>query len=460
MTCRIEDGVAFKHTYNTENRISSIMKLASGTCTDQNPVLATKWDFAYDGDGVRTSTLTTPYDASGAPQTATLTSYFFGGAYEVRSDNTTIKYYSFAGQTIMNDGSGLKYLLTDHLGSVVAITDDQGDLISQHRYLPFGGTRELPNQPASGLTDYGYTGQRDLDDGLGLMDYKFRFYSPYLNRFIQPDSIVPDTTNPQAYNRFSYVHNRPIVMNDPTGHVPIDCIGSNYCGSAKDPEYVLDSQFKPKPLKPKPPKQEDIPQCGYHHCGETIDVVDAYELGWQNFGQAWNIWTNPNANYWQRFGAGAYMGYWGGAHVMFVAGAAGLICAGFVTCASALGFGGTTTNTACGGDMCASEITVAQTQVTTVIGRFPANRNLAQQIGGNYLNVQGDVWRQLEQAGKAWERNQQWLQEAMIRGDVFRLASPLKDALPGTGYYKELEYLFRAGYTITVNQQYLLPPIR
>jgi len=104
------------------------------------------------------------------------------------------------------------------LGSVVAITDHQGDLISQHRYLPFGGTRELPNQPTSGLTDYGYTGQRNLDEDLGLMDYKARFYSPVLNRFIQPDSIVPDPTNPQAWNRYSYVTNNPIVYNDPTGH--------------------------------------------------------------------------------------------------------------------------------------------------------------------------------------------------------------------------------------------------
>ncbi|MBL8099938.1 MAG: RHS repeat-associated core domain-containing protein [Anaerolineales bacterium] len=118
----------------------------------------------------------------------------------------------------MNDGSGLKYLLTDHLGSVVAITDHQGDLISQHRYLPFGGTRQLPNQPASGLTDYGYTGQRNLDEDIGLMDYKARFYSPVLNRFIQPDSIVPEPSNPQTWNRFAYVNNRPIVMNDPTGH--------------------------------------------------------------------------------------------------------------------------------------------------------------------------------------------------------------------------------------------------
>ncbi len=56
-------------------------------------------------------------------------------------DSTAIKYYSFSGVSIMNDGNGLKYLLTDHLGSVVAVTDDQGNLVSEQRYLPFGGVR-------------------------------------------------------------------------------------------------------------------------------------------------------------------------------------------------------------------------------------------------------------------------------------------------------------------------------
>jgi RHS repeat-associated protein len=70
-------------------------------------------------------------------------------------------------------------------------------------------------------TDYGYTGQRNLDSGIGLMDYKARFYSPYINRFIQPDTLIPDPSNPQNWNRYSYVGNRPINFNDPTGHTAV-----------------------------------------------------------------------------------------------------------------------------------------------------------------------------------------------------------------------------------------------
>ncbi|MCE9646910.1 MAG: DUF11 domain-containing protein [Chloroflexi bacterium] len=235
MTCRTEDGVIYKQVYNTENRISSIQKLAEGTC-DEVTRLAMQWDFAYDGDGLRTATLITPYDESGDPQSAVLTSYYFGGAYEV-TGTAVKKYYSFGGQTVMRDANGLQYFLTDHLGSVVAITDTSGTLVSQQRYLPFGGVRSnvtTPNDPSS---DFGYTGQRLLDSGIGgLMDYKARFYSPYITHFSQPDSIVPDPQNPQAYNHYSYGLNNPIRYNDPTGH-SVDC-GLGESGCKNKPIYM------------------------------------------------------------------------------------------------------------------------------------------------------------------------------------------------------------------------------
>jgi hypothetical protein len=40
----------------------------------------------------------------------------------------------------------------------------------------------------------------------------------YLNHFTQPDTIVPDPQNPQAWNRYAYALNNPIRYNDPTGH--------------------------------------------------------------------------------------------------------------------------------------------------------------------------------------------------------------------------------------------------
>jgi RHS repeat-associated protein len=133
-------------------------------------------------------------------------------------DSATKKYYSIAGTMVATqDASGLQYLLTDHLGSTVAVTNASGTLTSQQRYLPFGGTRAIPNSPILG-TDFGYTGQRLLDSGMGgIMDYKARFYSIPLGRFQQPDTIIPGRENPGSWNRYTYVGNNPITHNDPDG---------------------------------------------------------------------------------------------------------------------------------------------------------------------------------------------------------------------------------------------------
>jgi RHS repeat-associated protein len=108
-------------------------------------------------------------------------------------------------------------MLTDHLGSVVAVTNSAGTLESEQRYLPFGQVRADVGSIAQ--TDYGYTGQRALDSDMGgIMDYRARFYSPMLGRFLQPDSIIPNPASPQNFNRYSYVGNNPINHTDPSGY--------------------------------------------------------------------------------------------------------------------------------------------------------------------------------------------------------------------------------------------------
>jgi hypothetical protein len=143
---------------------------------------------------------------------------------------------------------------------------------------------------------------------------------------IQPDTIIPDPSNPQAYNRYSYVYGNPLRYIDPSGHDPRCGPDGIYCGV--DPTQattgsLLGPQWNNNSGSGRPSggggnEKVDIPRCGYHHCGETFDIVEAYEVGWQNFGQAWSIYSNPNATYGQRFVAGAYMGAWGGAHVCLI----------------------------------------------------------------------------------------------------------------------------------------------
>jgi RHS repeat-associated protein len=72
----------------------------------------------------------------------------------------------------------------------------------------------LPATP----TDRKYTGQQDAEAGLYF--YGARWFDPYLNRWIQPDAIIPDPNNSQSYDRYAYAFNNPVKYTDPTGHWP------------------------------------------------------------------------------------------------------------------------------------------------------------------------------------------------------------------------------------------------
>jgi hypothetical protein len=252
------------------------------------------------------------------------------------------------------------------------------------------------------------------------------------------------------------VYGNPLRYIDPSGHDPRCGPDGIYCGV--DPTQATTGSL----LGPQwnnnsgsgstggggnsNSGSSDIPSCGYHHCGETFDIVEAYELGWQNFGQAWDIYWNPNATREQKFVAGAYMGVWSGAHAGLVLGSTVLLwkalVPGSMSCAMS--------------PACGEKVAGEAGKSITVLGRWPLNKQVAEAIGGKYLNIPTATWERLNESGR-WALNQKWLDKAIARGDTFILASKWADA--GTSYYfKELQYLFSKGYTISVYQNYLIPP--
>ena len=48
-----------------------------------------------------------------------------------------------------------------------------------------------------------------------------RIYDPQTGRFLSPDPVVSDPNDLQSYNRYSYVHNRPLTYVDPSGYEPV-----------------------------------------------------------------------------------------------------------------------------------------------------------------------------------------------------------------------------------------------
>ncbi|MBC7251753.1 MAG: RHS repeat-associated core domain-containing protein, partial [Anaerolineae bacterium] len=112
------------------------------------------------------------------------------------------------------------YLHADHLGSTSLVTDHASRITARQRYYPYGEVRwregTLP-------TDFTFTGQR-VEAGLGLLDYRARFYNPVLGRFVSADTVVPNPGNPQDLNRYAYVRNNPLRYTDPSGYLTEDQI--------------------------------------------------------------------------------------------------------------------------------------------------------------------------------------------------------------------------------------------
>ena len=144
----------------------------------------------------------------------------------------------------------------------------------------------------------------------------FRFSDPYLNRFLQPDSIIPSLDNPQTLNRYSYVGNNPIMNNDPTGH---KCGTEDDCKTPRGGDPLPGDPIPTDPNVPNKGKGKGG-NGGSEGSGSSTNPIDsitnAYVGGWQTFGAAWSNDWNPGAPLWSKIIGNYYMGAWFGSHIL------------------------------------------------------------------------------------------------------------------------------------------------
>lgn len=109
------------------------------------------------------------------------------------------------------DGSKY-YYHPDQLGSTSLITDQNGNVVENTFYSPFGETL------GGGSADVKlYTGQ--MKDFPCQYYYGARYFAPCMGIFTQPDNYQ-SVFNPQGLNRYSYALNNPYVYRDTTGKSP------------------------------------------------------------------------------------------------------------------------------------------------------------------------------------------------------------------------------------------------
>ena len=102
------------------------------------------------------------------------------------------------------------YYHANSLGSVVALTDEDGELLETVEYDVYGAsfiTQHGSNPPTGNR--FLFTG-REWDTETGLYHYRARAYSPSLGRFLQRDPI-------RNHAQYALVRNRPTRFLDPSG---------------------------------------------------------------------------------------------------------------------------------------------------------------------------------------------------------------------------------------------------
>ena len=170
--------------------------------------------FTFDGDGNRVKSVLN----------SSTTTTFVGTYYEVTGSAITKYYYADTTCVAMRTSSGVRYIFGDHLGSTSITADGSGSNSVRQLYKAWG---EVRYSSGSLPTKYAYTGQYSYAGEIGLLYYVARFYDPVLGRFSSPDSIIPiESQGVQAWDRYAYVNNSPVVLMDPSGH-DVGCPGAN-----------------------------------------------------------------------------------------------------------------------------------------------------------------------------------------------------------------------------------------
>jgi RHS repeat-associated protein len=158
--------------------------------------------FVYDGDGNRVK------KTEGGQDILYVNKFF---EKNLTTGIVTTSYYLGDRLMAQRAGATLQYIHQDHLTGTSAVSTSGDALVSSISYGPWGSVRS-----GSVPTDKQFTGQRL--DGTGLYYYGARYYDPTIGRFISPDTIVSKAGDPQAWNRYSYVLNSPLMYTDPSGH--------------------------------------------------------------------------------------------------------------------------------------------------------------------------------------------------------------------------------------------------
>ncbi|BCO31672.1 hypothetical protein TspCOW1_17750 [Thiohalobacter sp. COW1] len=204
---RLQTAGGESFAYDAEGQLTD----RSGTTLAFDPAhrlvgLGADTQYAYDGAGNR---LTATRDGE-------TTQYIHDAAGNLIAEadvGGTITRHYVHGQgliALIEDGTAYTYHF-DALGSTVALTDADEQIVNAYSYRPYGRvvdkTEAIP-QPFTYVGQYGV-----MEEAAGLYYMRARYYDAEVGRFISEDPIGFEG----GLNLYAYVGGNPVLLNDPVG---------------------------------------------------------------------------------------------------------------------------------------------------------------------------------------------------------------------------------------------------
>jgi RHS repeat-associated protein len=138
-----------------------------------------------------------------------------GEAQELGNAGVQTRHYVYGLGRIAQvaDDDTTHYYLSDELGSTMALTDADGDVVNTYNYDVFG---PVSTHTGSQPNEFRFTGEQ-WDDSSGLEYLRARYYDPAIGRFVSRDRFMGIMRLPVSQDRYPYVLDNPLNLVDPSG---------------------------------------------------------------------------------------------------------------------------------------------------------------------------------------------------------------------------------------------------